>query len=455
LTISPISKYGVSIEQYNYLRTIACDLSMSDYKLFCHIFVSTTGRFRQVQDNGNGWLAIPRRFIQDTFRTSDPSHLQHLNLIEISRAYVVGKHPKKYRLKGWILEEYVQASIHKNEPDGRLVSIVTGKPIPEHTAEPLNEPSIPLLIQKAIERFRICYFNRPAVLEHLARLRASYEHTPTTRNRFRYLNDWFIMDTIDKLAHPVTDKPQIYSYKPRYTMQVTGRIGAPMQSCSRAMKQAAYSSIKGIYNYDITSSQMALCRSEFELYRIPCPWLQTYMNDPNKRAEYAGYIGISIAVWKECLYAILMTGHIPTNTAWKDSPVVEALENEITDPVELSTALGRLQEVLNPLVKSLQQWRKIIELQAQHEGGVSNMFGIKRPSHQFDKTSGMVAHLLQGMEAYFIHLLTVLSYQYGFEPISNEHDGLITIGPIPDEAIQEARNLTGLHCLELREKPFN
>ncbi len=66
----------------------------------------------------------------------------------------------------------------------------------------------------------------------------------------------------------------------------------------------------------------------------------------------------------------------------------------------------------------------------------------------------MVAHLLQGMEAYFIHTLTLLADKYGFEPLGNEHDGIISLGRIPDAAIQTARELTGLYCLELREKPF-
>jgi hypothetical protein len=38
--------------------------------------------------------------------------------------------------------------------------------------------------------------------------------------------------------------------------------------------------------------------------------------------------------------------------------------------------------------------------------------------------------------------------EYGFVPIGNEHDGLITIGEIPKEAID------GMPYLNLREKPF-
>jgi hypothetical protein len=238
-------------------------------------------------------------------------------------------------------------------------------------------------------------------------------------------------------------------------MQATGRIGTPLQSISRAMKRAAYGSIDGLHNYDLSSSQMALLLQQFELYRIPCPWLEDYINDPAKRDDYARRVGVSVDTWKTCLYSILMTGHVPTNTKWQDSPVVEALEAEIADPTELVATLGRLRNVLKPLTKSLKLWHKIIESQAKREGKVSNMFGIERPASDFEKTAAMVAHILQGSEAYFIHLLTVLSWKYGFEPIGNEHDGIITLGKISDKAIQETQRLTGLHCLELREKPFN
>jgi hypothetical protein len=62
--------------------------------------------------------------------------------------------------------------------------------------------------------------------------------------------------------------------------------------------------------------------------------------------------------------------------------------------------------------------------------------------------------LLQGTEAAFIHHLTLLGETYSYEPIANEHDGLITIGPIPEQAVEQARALSGFHYAELEIKPF-
>ena len=66
----------------------------------------------------------------------------------------------------------------------------------------------------------------------------------------------------------------------------------------------------------------------------------------------------------------------------------------------------------------------------------------------------MAAHLLQGREALYIHTLTTLAPKYGFEVISNEHDGLVTIGEIPKAAQAEARRKSGVRRTVLAEKPF-
>lgn len=64
------------------------------------------------------------------------------------------------------------------------------------------------------------------------------------------------------------------------------------------------------------------------------------------------------------------------------------------------------------------------------------------------------AFMLQGEEARFIHTLTVLSDQFGFEVWSNQHDGLVTDREIPQEAIELAKKMCDMPyaCLEI--KPF-
>jgi len=62
------------------------------------------------------------------------------------------------------------------------------------------------------------------------------------------------------------------------------------------------------------------------------------------------------------------------------------------------------------------------------------------------------AFLLQGLEAAFIYTLITLSDTYGYEVRSCEHDGLITWGTIPEEAIEISRVKSGFSTAILEEK---
>jgi hypothetical protein len=66
----------------------------------------------------------------------------------------------------------------------------------------------------------------------------------------------------------------------------------------------------------------------------------------------------------------------------------------------------------------------------------------------------LAAYFLQGQEAGFIHHLTILSKKYNFTVLSNQHDGLVTQGEIPAEAVIEASQLSGLKYAQLEKKNF-
>jgi hypothetical protein len=73
---------------------------------------------------------------------------------------------------------------------------------------------------------------------------------------------------------------------------------------------------------------------------------------------------------------------------------------------------------------------------------------------RIEKVRKLAAFVLQGQESFFIHHLTILASKFGYRIMANEHDGLITIGEIPKEAITEASRLSGLKYARLVEKPF-
>jgi len=72
-----------------------------------------------------------------------------------------------------------------------------------------------------------------------------------------------------------------------------------------------------------------------------------------------------------------------------------------------------------------------------------------------DARTAVMAWALRGLEGAFCHSITVLSAtRTDFDVVANEHDGLITRGPIPAGIIQAAREMSGFHRAELAEKAF-
>jgi|GEM_PF-4868496 hypothetical protein len=68
----------------------------------------------------------------------------------------------------------------------------------------------------------------------------------------------------------------------------------------------------------------------------------------------------------------------------------------------------------------------------------------------------LLAFTIQGIESYVIHRLTAMASQYGFIPLSNQHDGLI-ISETNSGSIQAAMSLINQELeidLKLEEKPI-
>src|SRR5262249_993909 len=57
-----------------------------------------------------------------------------------------------------------------------------------------------------------------------------------------------------------------------------------------------------------------------------------------------------------------------------------------------------------------------------------------------------------GYEAAFVHNLMTLNEEYGWVNRSIEHDGLVTSGAIPEEAVAKARNLSAFYEAYLEEE---
>jgi hypothetical protein len=57
-----------------------------------------------------------------------------------------------------------------------------------------------------------------------------------------------------------------------------------------------------------------------------------------------------------------------------------------------------------------------------------------------------------GFERAFVMSLIRSSIKYGYRVVSDEHDGIITVGEIPEDAIEEAKNVADFDNAVLVEK---
>jgi len=98
--------------------------------------------------------------------------------------------------------------------------------------------------------------------------------------------------------------------------------------------------------------------------------------------------------------------------------------------------------------RKLTQRREVL----QNAAGQSLVLDRSRPAR--DLKGEAAAHILQGQEAAYVHHLTVLSNEFGFRPVSNQHDGLVTVGEVPAEAQTMAAARSGFKGAFLEQKPF-
>ncbi len=303
-----------------------------------------------------------------------------------------------------------------------------------------------------------CPINVAAVQEHLAWL--------ATENRpLAFQNDKLCAQTLFagmKVANGTG------FYTPSYSPQSSGRIGelgGGAQSCSRAMKMAAFTGIEDIHNYDLRSSQGYVLLQELRLAGIDDSWLSAHLGS-GAFEQRADHLELPKKLYKKCFFSTIMGAiHI-----WLDGEHVGAIQEGLLDHFGTSKAarekFGQVVAQLHPLKQAVRQWgewllndpacphRKKTQRREYLENAAGQNYLIDRARAEKDLKGEGAAHMLQGQESAFIHHLTLLSKEYAFVPVSNQHDGLVTLGVVPDEAIPKAAVLSGFQHAYLERKAF-
>jgi hypothetical protein len=303
-----------------------------------------------------------------------------------------------------------------------------------------------------------CPINVAAIQKHLSRL--EQEGKPLALQ-----NDRLCAQT---LFAGMGRQGDLGLYTPSYAPQSSGRIGelgGGVQSCSRSMKQAAFSGIENVHNYDLRSSQGYVLLQELRLAGIDDTWLAAHLG-PGAFEQRADQLDLPKKLYKKCFFSTIMGAtHI-----WLEGERVGAIQEGLLGHFETRKVarpkFGEVVAQLHPLQQVVRQWsewlindpacphRRKTQRRDYLENAAGQKYLIDRTRAEKDLKGEGAAHMLQGQEAAFIHHLTLLSGKHGFVPISNQHDGLVTLGVVPEEATARAAALSGFQHVHLEEKAF-
>ncbi|MBF0290266.1 MAG: hypothetical protein HQM14_20825 [SAR324 cluster bacterium] len=482
----------VSVPMYDFVEQLTVDLSDAQRLFLKHLLACTC--YLCACASNSYFIPVPSKTIEKYARGCDTFELRDLGFILIKpdepgrcREYAVA-----YR----IYDAFVRLSPFsvKGVRTTKFVDLFTGK---RTTATPRNQKFIhsstqehPVRIPKLIRTAMNFISPRPVNIDAMASLlryrKTQMDSVEPGRKEFlslrgKYINDRTCYSTVLGQVSDDVDGLGFHRYTAAHRVQKGGRlseIGGGLQSASREMKLASTLGIPNLFNYDLVSSQVNGLIQEFARFNLNTEWLEDYRDIPDSKREYAEFIGIDVATWKICLLATIMGSSVSRNV---NSSVFRALTDYQRrvhkNSIGLTLRFYKLLGSIKPLKYVLDKWHGI--LISGGGGGVSdsraytyanqkylkNAAGMKalvgnilddgRVKPLVDKNKlkrELAAFVLQGQEAAFIHHLTVLSEEFGFVVVGNEHDGLITIGEIPVAAIVKAGELSGLENPSMKKK---
>lgn len=290
------------------------------------------------------------------------------------------------------------------------------------------------------------------------------------------------LDIIERQAERIEDGvahiQNAYEVQPisgRFSFRRGGPLGLP-----GAVKALAYD-LPGVHNYDIKSSQtVGLRQLATELqelgWDVSTAPLDAYL-DKGGKDWAAGEYDLPRSLVKRVEHAVKFGGVIPDSIAQAEHLKRETGHKpEIAQHVEeyyfteeaRNEALEKLQAIFEPQAEMIQSlarglleeyWDAHKQRGGRGKGWVMrNHAGITFCPYDYEeghvRRSKAMAWYLQGLEASYVHATTILSNEYDYDVIANEHDGCITIGEVPEEAKARAQKLSGYHDAKLVEKAF-
>jgi hypothetical protein len=443
------------------------------------VFAVLNGQTLNIHRNEDGYTAIPSTIIRKTFKNKiDVVALEARGIIDIKPLNDSGKtysrydHKcREYRLADELHKVYLEAKKAHLQIDKEYLNAMSGLTYKEdtrknilnsggHAASELLLSSLTHIKEK---------FNPKSLTKYITEFMATAQASNDVKLKRKFNHDYHIY--LEKMDNCELVDDTLAISNTRHVMQAFGRlteVGGGFQSCSREMKHAAFSGIPDVYNYDLKSSQLLGLKQQFEEAGISTEQVDVLLNE--NTAIEAAKIGLTKKEYKAAILMFVMGAWLTAFTKAKSSEtsIYEAVERGALT-ADIDSIYNKLHEKLQPLEKALDEWHNILVAKAPKKmnksKNITNKVDAKFNLQEYVKAEGKILHkselkrklaafYLQGQESCFIMHLTILSKKYNFTVLSNQHDGLVTQGEIPAEAVIEASQLSGLKYAQLEKKNF-
>ena len=497
--------------------------------LFCILMKETELNLR----SNEGYAPIPYELIKKKEYVSELERLKELDLIEYTEYYytqIKGRGKcREYRLR---LDLYFQlASIEPARVRNyinkgyKIYNAITNKVIKKTKLETSHDISkynkkkkkeiytVSDIVKDGVLPIKHCLIDYYLVEQYLDFKREQMlSGLLSEAEVLKYFNDERCYQSILDCKFEVEENMGKLIYSPRYRAQSSGRkseIGGGTQSCSRDMKYYMFNFLKhkGVYNYDIKSSQIYMLRYQLMSANLNYSILNQYIN--NDKETLAKKIGIDVDTWKGINYGAYFGG-FPTKKLRtiqvgydrkKDYGTFisllsyEVVYKHICKWLDIKTYIQNGKRTANftnknlltiliilrgfynqnqDLLNELERWHEYLatnfllsNLDRSHSDGeyIWNRSNMPLEMTQFMSSKGklssagkrkLASHLLQGQEAQFISCIT----KYSLEPncpysvMSDQHDGGVYYGKVPENYIDRARKETGLLDVKYVIKDF-
>lgn len=460
-------------------KLMSAGLSRVEYGFVIALY-GAPGRFGE-------YAPFSAKLIERELRGLDWRGLMNAGLVEVQHFDRFKGKSRSFRIAPGFLRELVEVgpTVERVYEHG-LHNLVSRRPTRRRVKSDRVTKSgnaLPKLVRAAIDAPRAVPFNARAVSAHVERLRlaadSASEGSGRERALARYMNDMRCLQAVlAQGAEPIERYALdgLWTYEPAYRIASTGRVtakGGALQSCSRAMKVAAYVGVPELRNYDLRASQARILIQFLCEAGIDAGWIERYGADPEAKHVAAAYVRVPVEVWKEALYTLLMGARTPSvrQAARSKGAVVEAIRRG-AEPGTFEQTYTRFLDYTADLRVSLSAWHEwlatdFVEGTATRNNVIGKRFVANEVGAKVaveDLGAGrawrlkarLAAFLLQGREAAFTHSLAASSLEYGFSVLSNEHDGLVVQGEIPPAAVEAAAAAARMpmELVDLVEKPF-